>query len=137
VAKAERSHGLWATINICNTRKHPDVFGIRGQIPALGFPASVKMTITPEYYSVATGRMRPLEHGARIPARTIATGFVQEGTSFKILTPPAVLGGKITFTWSAGPKLTASTTRKTTSGVKGVQQSDPAGYSASDCRIGE
>jgi hypothetical protein len=137
VAKAERSRGLWATVNICNTKKHRNMIGIRGQIPALGFRSTMKMVVELEYYSVVSGRFKPVPHSkSTAGAGTASSGFRQEGVSFRV-TPPAVLSATIAFTWRVNAHLVATTTRRTRQGIIGVQQSDPAGYSAADCRIGE
>ena len=47
VARVKRSRNLWATVNICNTKRHPDVVGIRGQMPALGFSSALSMQVDP------------------------------------------------------------------------------------------
>jgi hypothetical protein len=142
IARAEKSSGLWATVDICSPPSQKDMFGIRGQIPALGFAATVQMRITPQYYSVKTGTFKPVPAQPHKPSPTttlapvsITTGYEQEGVSFKI-TPPAVLNATITFTWKLGSKVLATTTRTTRTGVVGVQHASPADFSAADCRIG-
>src|SRR6516165_1209759 len=50
VQRAERSKYLWATVNICNTKRHPHAIGVRGQMPALGFPALLQMTVHLKYW---------------------------------------------------------------------------------------
>ena len=53
VARAERSKSLWATVNICNSKRYPDRIGVRGQMPSLGFAAWLSMDIQVQYYSDA------------------------------------------------------------------------------------
>jgi hypothetical protein len=134
VARAERSSGLWATINICNTKAHPDTVGIRGQIPPLGFQNQMQMQIELEYYSVKTGAFEPLS-AASASAGTSATRLTQEGVNFQVK-PPAVLDGRITFSWTLNHKLLAKTTRTTRAGVTGVRDGKGASSSAAECRIG-
>ena len=59
VHSAERSKRLWATINICDTRKHPHTIGIRGEAPALGFPATISISIGVDFYSKTDKRFEP------------------------------------------------------------------------------
>jgi hypothetical protein len=136
VARAEHSSQLWATINICNTKAHPDTVGIRGQIPALGFAAAMTMQVRLQYYTTATGTFKPLAHSETpLSAGTAASGLRQEGVSFKV-SPPAILNATVMFSWKIGNRLLGSTTRTTRANIKRVQQGDPAGFSAASCRIG-
>lgn len=57
IDRALRSKTLWATVNICDTAHHPDVIGIRGEMPALGFGAALSMRIQVNY--LASGRFKP------------------------------------------------------------------------------
>ena len=50
VRRAEGSRDLWATVNICNSRRYPDYLGVRGQMPSLGFPAWLSMRVQLLYY---------------------------------------------------------------------------------------
>src|SRR6185437_3558460 len=59
VHNAERSKRLWATINVCDTRKHPRTIGIRGEVPALGFPATISISLGVDFYSKADKRFEP------------------------------------------------------------------------------
>ena len=135
VARAERSPGLWATVNICNTSKHPDTIGIRAQMPALGFPATMEMVVTLGYYTTATATFSPLATSSTpLNLGVQRSGYHQDGVTFTIK-PPATLNATVQFTWSIGTKVLGTTTRTTISGRKGVQQGDPPGYSSDICRI--
>ena len=135
VAKAVRSRSLWATVNICNTKRHRDVIGIRGQMPALGFPAKLEMTIRLRYQPAPGYAFKPLPGVVQqIPLGTLTYGTIQDGATFAFK-PPVVLSGAVTFQWTYRHKLLATVTKQTTAHVKGVDQSDPAGYSAASCTI--
>jgi hypothetical protein len=84
VHSAERSKQLWATINICDTRKHPGIIGIRGQVPALGFRASISIAIGVEYWSQTTKQFTP-DPGAQkvISLWRISHGIHQRGVTFR------------------------------------------------------
>jgi len=138
VSRAKRSHELWATVNICDTAKHPNVIGIRGQLPALGFPARMSMLVQVDYYVAADGRF---ERDKKVPRVRVhlgkkpeATGLWQGGVKFTF-TPPAVLSGTVTFQWRLGHKLIGSVTKLTAHGVKGVADGDPPHYSTATCTI--
>ncbi len=135
VRRAERSRNLWATVNICNTKRNPDVIGIRGQMPALGFKTVLIMDVQIWYLNRKTKKFVPdpaiREH---VVLGAATTALHQDGASFRIV-PPADLKGQITFSWALGGKVIGRTTRMTAGGIKGVDFADPHGYSAATCSI--
>jgi hypothetical protein len=137
VARAKRSKNLWATVNICDTKHHPNEIGIRGQMPALGFPAALRLIVRLDYYSFQTASFRPIPHvRMRDSLGTASTGFHQGGAIFKFKPPIAPLSGMITFQWRVGKRLLGQATRPTSHGDKGVDHGDPPGTSNAVCRIG-
>ncbi|MHB8691815.1 MAG: hypothetical protein ACYDHH_11250 [Solirubrobacteraceae bacterium] len=135
LGKAERSNGLWATINVCSSSKHPNTIGVRGQMPALGFPATLQMVVRLGYYSVQTATFKPVPGPATtLDVGAASVGFHQDGVTFTIK-PPATLDATVQFIWRSGHKVLGSTTRSTVNSRQGVQQSDPPGYSSAVCRI--
>ena len=135
VRRAERSRALWATVNICDTRAHRGVIGIRGQVPALGFPTQLEMTIRLQYYDTGRGAFVAIPHlSKRLSLGTAANGTIQGGAAFSF-SPPVTLSGAITFSWRHRGRLIASTTRRTSAGAHGVDDGDPKGYSAATCTI--
>ena len=136
VARAKRSKNLWATVNICDTKQHPNMIGVRGQMPALGFPASLEMIIKLDYYSLQSASFRPVPHLRMRDALGLATtGYYQGGGIFKFKPPVAPLSGTITFQWRVGKRLLGQATRLTTHGDSGVANGDPPGTSHAVCRI--
>jgi hypothetical protein len=138
VTKAKRSRKLWATVNICDTAKHPNVLGIRGQLPALGFAAKMSMLVQVDYYVAADGRFEP---DTSVPpvrvalgTKAEAAGLWQGGVKFAFA-PPVVLSGTVTFRWKIGRHVVGTVTRLTAHGVKGVANSDPPHYSTATCTI--
>jgi hypothetical protein len=138
VRKAKRSRNLWATVNVCDTAAHPNVLGIRGQLPALGFPTKMSMLVQVDYYVMADGRFEPDTSVPRVRVplgkKPEATGLWQGGVEFSFA-PPAVLSGTVTFQWKLGGKVIGQVTKLTAHGRKGVKHSDPAGYSTATCTI--
>ena len=133
--RAEKSPGLWSTINICNTANHPDTVGIRAQMPALGFATSLQMIIKLGYYSTGSANFKPVpDSTVTLNLGAASQGFHQDGVTFTVK-PPATLDASVTFVWRSGSTVVGQTTRTTQPGRKGVQQADPPGYSAQVCRI--
>ena len=133
VTRATRSSALWATVNICDTKRHPDVIGIRGQMPALGFRAALSMRIQVDYRSA--GHWKP-DPGARegVELGSPRSGSQQGGVTFRF-SPPAVLSGTITFEWRLGNRVIGRATRSTAGGQRGVDAGDPRGFSSASCKI--
>jgi hypothetical protein len=133
VARATRSQLLWATINTCNDRGDGTV-GIRGQMPALSFPAHLLMTVTVEEWSPTAHRYVPLHRSWKLGGQRFGRGsVVQEGLRLRFGTPVTVIA-RIDFQWFADGRLIGSTTRSTTAGhpdAKGL----PAGYSVGTCTL--
>jgi hypothetical protein len=135
INKATHSKDLWSTVNICNTKKHPDTLGIRGQMPSLTFPSSLYMDVQVDYYNYST---KQFERDPGV-TQTLSLGdpsneIVQGGTTFKFK-PPAIVSGTITFQWKLHGKLIGSKRRATGGGHKAAKYGDPRGYSSNDCYI--
>jgi hypothetical protein len=135
VHRAQRSRQVWATVNICNTRSHRHTIGIRGQLPALGFPARLSMSIQVNYWVKAKRKFMPDSHAKQaLSLGTQTSGRHQAGFTWQFA-PPAFLSGTVTFEWRLGRKVIGRTTRPTVRGIKNVDDSDPKGYSSATCRI--
>jgi hypothetical protein len=136
VRSAKQSKRLWATVNICDTRRHPNTIGIRGQAPALGFPASISIAISVEFFNPSTKRFTP-DPGVRrsISINNVSDGIQQGGVTFQFPRNAGRLRGSATFSWKRGGKLLGRTDRLTTGGHRDADFSDPHGFSAAICRI--
>ncbi len=136
VRSAERSKRLWATVNVCDTRRHPNTIGIRGQVPALGFPASISIAITVEYFDQATKRFAPAPGARRsISIGNVTNGIRQGGVTFQFPLHAGRLRGSATFSWERGSRVIGRTDRLTTAGHRDADFSDPHGFSAATCTI--
>lgn len=135
VGRAERSKSLWATVNVCDSRRYPNTIGVRGQMPTLGFPASMSMYVQVNYFSNAKQVFEPIRNATmRIGIGRSATGLEQAGSTFVFPRHTGLLNATIKFTWARGSVL-AQTARRTTGGHKDVDYSSPPRYSARECRI--
>jgi hypothetical protein len=137
VAKAERSKKLWSTVNICNTKHHPDTIGIRGQMPSLSFRSSLFMQVQVTYWNYKAKKFEP-DPGVQqwVSLGDPANEIVQGGALFKFK-PPAVLAGTVTFEWKLHGKVVGSEQRATGGGHKNAKFGDPPGYSSNDCTLKE
>jgi hypothetical protein len=135
IRHAERPGVLWATVNICNTRRYPGRLGIRGQMPSLGFPASMSMNIQVDYLSQANRRFKPIPGASRAIRFTATTGLHQEGANWRFTPHTGTLSATITFTWSLGRKVLARTARAVTAGHPDADFGDPPHFSAAQCKI--
>jgi len=134
VRRVEHSRYLWTTINICNTKRYPLTIGIRGQMPALGFAASLSMDVQALYWSnssfVAVPKVQKL-----IELGRQATGLHQGGVSFRFAPGAGRLSGTITFVWKRGGKVIARATRAATRGHPNADYGSPNHYSSAQCVI--
>jgi hypothetical protein len=135
VNKAEHSRYLWATVNICNTKHHRDMIGVRGQMPSLSFAVSLDMNIQIDYWSSTRHRFVRVPGVAKsVPLGDPTNSIVQGGATFRF-DPPVYLSGTISFKWKLHGKVIGRTSRATSSGDKHVAFGDPPGYSAATCRM--
>jgi hypothetical protein len=135
IRRAERSSALWATVNICNTRSYPGRLGIRGQMPSLGFTASMSMDIQVEYLNQASRRFRPVPGANRAIGFSATTGLRQEGASWRFKPHTGTLSATITFTWALAGQVLARSTRAVAAGHPDADFGDPPHFSATHCTI--
>jgi hypothetical protein len=136
VRRAERSKSLWATVNICDTHRHPRMIGIRGQVPALGFPASISIKIGVEFWSKTTKRFTPDPDATKLIRLTsVSNGIHQRGVMFQFARHTGRLRGTATFAWKRSGKVVGSIQRVTTPSHRDADFGDPAGFSAGTCTI--
>jgi hypothetical protein len=137
VKKAERSHSVWATVNICNSRGYRNALGIRGQMPALGFPAWLSMEVKLFYYVHSQKRFAPVPtHGTKlVRLGRISSGLQQSGALFVFSPHQPTLKATITFIWRRSGQLLGRTTLSTTGGHRNADFASPPHYSAATCTI--
>jgi hypothetical protein len=139
----DKSPLLWATVNICDTTKHPDTIGIRASMPGSGKSTEkMYMRFQVQYYRASTQKWAPAD-------ATVDSGFQsvgsakfkrrESGWNFSISPPPAGqtyrLRGVVSFEWRVGKKVVRRAVKRTHSGHKGTSGADPEDYSAAECMI--
>jgi hypothetical protein len=136
VRSAERSKRLWATINVCDTHKHPRTIGIRGEVPALGFPATISISLGVDFWSKTDKRFEPDPQARRmIKLGPVSHGIHQRGVTFQFAAHTGRLRGTAKFSWTRRGKVLGSTKRVTTSNHHDADFGDPSGFSAATCTI--
>ena len=138
VRTAERSPSLWATVNICSSRTHPHDLGVRGQMPALGFSASMVMVVQVQYWSASSQRFLPIQSNlatARLSLGKTSSGLEQAGAVFPFPPHTGLLNATVTFIWTRGGKMIGHTVRRTTAGHRDADHGSPPRYSAAQCQI--
>jgi hypothetical protein len=138
VRSAEQSRSLWATVNICDTRKYSNDLGVRGQMPTLGFAASMFMVVQVDFWSRAQHRFLPIQSNlatTRLSLGTNASGLQQDGAVFPFSAHTGLLNATVTFIWTRGGKVIGQTVRRTTAGHTDARHGSPPRYSAAQCRI--
>jgi hypothetical protein len=138
-----RSRALWATINVCSPRDHPNTVGIRGSMPGDGRARDrMYMSFRLQYQSSTTKAWTDLLKAASPSWVAVGAGASarQGGFSFTLKPmagkPAVVLRGVVDFQWRRGGTVRVSAARVTTAGHKSVTGADPRGYSAATCTIG-
>ena len=144
-AKVPSPDALWATINVCDSREHPDTIGIRGSMPGLGDrPSRLFMRFRVQYLAQPDAVWQDvLQDGDSgwIPLGRSTRRIVESGQNFQFLPPSGGgahrLRGLVTYKWLArrSPKVLLRGRRVTESGHRSTAGADPAGYSAAICDI--
>jgi hypothetical protein len=138
VRSAEQSRSLWATVNICDGPGYRNDIGVRGQMPTLGFSASLYMVIQVNYWSKGLHRFLPIQSSlanTRLSLGSSATGLEQDGAVFPFRAHTGLLSATFTFIWTHGGAVIGQTVRRTTAGHTDADHGSPSHYSAAQCRI--
>jgi hypothetical protein len=139
----DQSPYLWATINICDTAKHPDTIGIRASMPGSGKTKErMYMRFQVQYYLASQKKWAPTD--ATVDSGFQAVGSAkykrrESGWNFSLTPPPEGqtyrLRGIVSYEWRIGKKVVRSATKRTHSGHKGTDGADPKGFSAAECTV--
>ena len=106
---APSAPSVWATINVCDTRKHPRTIGIRGEAPALGFPATISISIAVDFYSKTDKRFEPDPSATKmIKVGPVSHGIHQRGVTFRFAPHTGRLRGTATFRGRAAARCWAA-----------------------------
>jgi hypothetical protein len=128
---------LWATINVCDTPRHPGEVGVRAAMPGRPRGAGRRMRFRLQWLD--GDRWRYVE-GADSGWRrlSVARGrVVEHGWSFAFAPParPITFRGVVRFRWISRGKVVRRALELTETGHRSTAGADPAGYSAATCSI--
>jgi len=130
------SKALWATVNICDTPKHPNRIGIRASMPGTSARETMYLRIRVQYLDVDAKKWRFAPKGdsgweklgsARYTSR-------QAGATFRYAPEGFTFRGIVSYHWRRKGKLLWRASELTTAGHK-PREADPKGWSRARCRI--
>jgi hypothetical protein len=138
-ATAKEVKNLWATVNICDTKKHPDDVGIRGRMPGNGTSEKMYMKFILQFKKA--GKWVTVKPGGTSPwvsagsakftwganGRTFHVNGVKAGSSF-------TMRGHVKYEWRSHGNVVQTATRNTTAGHP-TSKGDPKNYSAATCVV--
>lgn len=134
-------HELWATIDVCASKPHPQV-GIRGSMPPDGHAQeTMYMSFKVQYMDAKTKQWTDLPKGGQSRPVKVGTASAtrQAGRTFELAAPPRggsfQLRGLVEFQWRSGAKTTLSATRPTSGAHPSAAGSVPRDFSAATCTI--
>jgi hypothetical protein len=142
-APAAASTGdLWATINICDTQKNPNVLGVRASMPGNGTGQTMWMRFRASYYDRSTEQWYDVGGDSISPWIKVGDAQYkarQAGRKFYI-DPPVpttshVVRGVVDFRWRRKRETVRREQRVTLSGHSTGRHAEPRGYSAGLCEI--
>jgi hypothetical protein len=136
---AESSSFLWATVNVCVPNPHQGgLIGVRGEMPALGFAATLSMTIQLNQRSNKTGTYSAVPGSTAtrtVTVGTYANHVHQDGAEFPFTSDTSRLDATVTFTWSRGSTQLGQVTQTTTGGHPQADFGQPPNHSSATCKF--
>ncbi len=140
---AKRAPDVWATVNFCDTKVHPNEIGIRGAMSGHARRARMYMRFRVQFQN------REREWRTLKSSRLTDSGWVRvavgrggehdAGWSFEFKPPESggahVLRGVVSFKWRKGRRVIARDRAYTEAGHPGTVGAEPADFSAATCEI--
>ena len=136
-ARPAAADRLWATVNVCDTTKHPNEVGVRASMPGTprGTTRSMRFRVQWRdgdrwrYVDGADSGWRTLK---RAQGRTIESGW---GFEFEPPSAPLTFRGVVRFRWVREGRVVGRAVEITEAGHRSTAGADPEGYSAATCSI--
>ena len=149
-AHARAASHLWATVNVCDTKKAENTLGVRARMPGNGTHQRMWMRFRVQYLSTQTSKWSYVRDGGLSPwieAGSARFAFKETGYEFSFDPPTAgstfTLRGVVEFQWRAKHhdkhgkvvETVAQRKRKFTEAGHRTKDADPTGFSAKSCEI--
>jgi opacity protein-like surface antigen len=139
----DKSPLLWATINICDTAKHPDTIGIRASMPGSGKRRErMYMRFQVQYFRESVQKRAPTDATVDSGFKSVGAATFrrrESGWNFSLTPPPEGqtyrLRGVVSFEWRVGKKVVRKAQKRTRAGHEGTYGADPKGFSAAECTV--
>jgi hypothetical protein len=136
-AGAGAADELWATVNVCDTPRHPLEVGIRGSMP--GFPTGTarRMRFRLQYRAGARWRYVEGADSGWASLRRARGRPIESGWSFTFPPPDEAVTfrGVVRFKWLRGDRVVRRALEITEAGHRSTKGADPEGYSAATCSM--
>ena len=128
---------LWATVNVCDTAKHPNEVGIRASMPGLPLGTGRRMRFRVQWrdgdrWRYVTGADSGWRALKRARGRAIESGWSFE---FEPPAKPITFRGVVRFRWLRDGRVVGRAVEITETGHRSTAGADPEGYSAAICSI--
>ena len=139
VAPARSTDGdrRWATVNVCDTTKHPNEVGVRASMPGTPVGTGRRMRFRVQWRDGDRWRYVAGADSGWRRLRRAAGLAVESGWSFEFA-PPAkatTFRGVVRFRWVRDGRVVARALEITETGHRSTAGADPEGDSAATCSI--
>jgi hypothetical protein len=128
---------LWATVNVCDTSKHPNEVGVRASMPGTPRGTGRRMRFRVQWRDGDRWRyVEGADSGWRALKRAQGRA-IQSGWSFEFEPPSKAITfrGVVRFRWLRDGRVAARAMEITETGHRSTAGADPADYSAASCSI--
>jgi hypothetical protein len=136
-ARPAAADRLWATVNVCDTTRHPNEVGIRASMPGTPRGTGRRMRFRVQWrdgerWRYVTGADSGWRKLARSRGRTIESGWSFE---FEPPSKPITFRGVVRFRWLRDGRVVGRAVEITEAGHLSTAGADPVDYSAATCSI--
>ena len=136
-ARTAAADRLWATVNVCDTAKHPNEVGIRASMPGTPRGTGRRMRFRVQWRDGERWRYVDGADSGWRKLKRAGGRAIESGWSFEF-EPPAkaiTFRGVVRFRWLRDGRVVSRAVEITEGGHRSTAGADPAGYSAASCSI--
>jgi hypothetical protein len=135
-----RTRDLWATVNVCDTPRHPNRLGVRARMPGDGTRHRMYMRFTAQFRSGSSWKAIRGGRSSWLYVGSALFRWKEAGFTFRLSAPRRgasyLTRGVVEFQWRRrNGRVVHRGRRLTEAGHPGTRNADPRRYSAATCRI--